>query len=1166
MMSLYRFFFIALGCWGLGILNPKGLLAQHQVELVLTQPHGDAEEHGAGSTTPGVVDLNSTDLELGMGSDGMVGLRFTDVPIPLGAQVVSAYLQFTCDEVSNSVGGALSISAEASPNPSPFSFWPQDLSSRSKFTQAVQWTNLAPWERSGAIGVAQRSPDIGSLIQAITDQPNWNPGQAMALFISGNGLRIADSYDGDPDLAPRLIINYLDDIFPVGDFPVSRNSVWKYHDQGMDLGSDWITSHFNDQDWEIGMGSFGYGNLGEATLLNYGSDPNQKYITSYFRHEFMVEAPQLIDSLILRSRVDDGMVVYLNGQEILRRNMPSGPITYQTPASHPVSGAAQDIYYEVQIGASLKEGQNILAVEVHQHTPGSQDLIFDLELDSYRHPLAPAGLPFFHNQEWSYLDGWMNDAPQNWQSLYFDDSQWDFGQAPLGYGRENEVLTEISYGPDSLAKPMTAYFRREIYLESVQDLPDSLLLGLKRDDGAVVYVNGAEVWRSNMPVGELNHHSPAAGISLGQQDYHTLSTGFFQQGLNVIGVEVHQASTMDPDLIFDLELMPIPQKPSSNWSCPGGQVSLACFASLNPSSSQDLLVLPPSHRWQLLFSESSLYSSGESATGNFGFLGYQGQNDEGQLLIGHESSPGKISNLNISLDAQNLLWKVDSSESFGFDLFTTGESGPFSGGAFTPWGSLFLVESQPLSGDYNGDGRADQGWILEWNPVTKEPVAFANQQAKGFAMGRIARRDIAFGADGKTLYFGHSGQEGYLYKFIAHQVGSFDQGELMVLRLSDPFYGGEPLGTHGTWQSLGVLSGGELEGILASTPSQAIPFGEIRGVEYHAKDGKVYFSSRATGRIYCFEDLGSSIVHFEVLAGGQSYYVGTSQSPGLAQLGGLEQMSFDSDGNLWFLESGSNSRLWVIREGHSRLNPQMDLMAVLPQGVKGVSLSTSPDGKYLFLNVQVEGVGGQAQLDASFTSQTLNRSATLIIARKEHLGVQPPAPGFTSNRRAVEVGENVQFLLRTEPQPDSVWWHFEGGFPEVSTRFNPEVSYADPGSYGVKLIVAGLGGRDTLERQNYVQVNAATGFSSLGNEASLKAYPNPVLDWLYVDLKLTHQKTVELSLYTLDGRELSKNIQKSYPAGAHQLKIEPPIYAGPMVLRIKIGTQTHSEVIWSQRE
>ncbi|MEM9985538.1 MAG: PKD domain-containing protein, partial [Bacteroidota bacterium] len=785
---------------------------------------------------------------------------------------------------------------------------------------------------------------------------------------------------------------------------------------------------------------------------------------------------------------------------------------------------------------------------------------------SYRHPLAAASLPFFHNQEWSYLDGWMNDTPQNWQSLHFDDRDWEFGQAPLGYGREGEVLTEISYGPDSLAKPMTAYFRREIYLDRVQDLPDSLLLGLRRDDGAVVYVNGAEVWRSNMPVGELNHHSPAAAVSHAQQDYHALSTGFFQQGLNVIAVEVHQAKAMDPDLIFDLELMPIPKKPSANWTCPGGQIGLTCFASLDPRPSRDRLILPPSHRWQLLFAENSAYSSGQLVAGEFGFLGYQGQNEEGKLLIGHESSSGQISGLDISLDPQSLLWTVDSSEGFGFDLFTTGESGPFAGGAFTPWGSLFLVESEPLSGDYNGDGRSDQGWILEWNPITKEPVPFSNQQAKGFAMGRIARRDIAFGSDGKTLYFGHSGQEGYLYKFVAQQVGSFDQGELMVLRLSDPFYGGESLGTQGTWQSLGALTGSQLEGVLASTPTQASPFGEIRGVEYLAKDGKVYFSSRATGRIYRFDDLGSSVADFEVLVGGQSYYVGTSQNAGLAQLGGLEQMAFDPEGNLWFLESGQNNRLWVIREGHSRLNPQMDLMAVLPRGVKGVSLSTSPDGKYLFLNVQVPGAGGQAQVDASFTSQTLDRAATLVIAHQQHLGTQPPAPGFTSNRRAVEVGQNVQFLLRTEPQPDSVWWYFEGGFPQVSTRFNPEVSYADPGSYDVRLVVAGQGGRDTLERQDYVQVNATTGFSNLGKEANLRAYPNPVLDWLYVDLVLTHPKKVELSWFTLDGRELAKNIQKNYPAGTHQLKVEPPIQAGPVVLRVQIGDRSHSEVIWSQRE
>jgi len=85
----------------------------------------------------------------------------------------------------------------------------------------------------------------------------------------------------------------------------------------------------------------------------------------------------------IRLKVDDGAVVYVNGVEVARENMPSGPIDRRTLASSNVRTVSETT---VAIPASaLAEGANTIAVEVHQYRAGSTaDLYFDAALDITR--------------------------------------------------------------------------------------------------------------------------------------------------------------------------------------------------------------------------------------------------------------------------------------------------------------------------------------------------------------------------------------------------------------------------------------------------------------------------------------------------------------------------------------------------------------------------------------------------------------------------------------------------------------------------------------------------------------------------------------------------------------------------------------------------------------
>lgn len=158
-------------------------------------------------------------------------------------------------------------------------------------------------------------------------------------------------------------------------------STWKYYDAATPVPNGWQLDGFDDGSWSTGLAQLGYGDGDEVTTLEFGADPNNKTISYYFRQTFDVTDPSVLSALTLRMIVDDGAVLYLNGQEVWRQNMPSGSILSDTPASSTVGAPGENAWLEHIIPANLLlPGQNILAVEVHQAAANSSDLSFDLEI------------------------------------------------------------------------------------------------------------------------------------------------------------------------------------------------------------------------------------------------------------------------------------------------------------------------------------------------------------------------------------------------------------------------------------------------------------------------------------------------------------------------------------------------------------------------------------------------------------------------------------------------------------------------------------------------------------------------------------------------------------------------------------------------------------------
>ncbi len=101
---------------------------------------------------------------------------------------------------------------------------------------------------------------------------------------------------------------------------------------------------------------------------------------------------------------------------------------------------------------------------------------------------------------------------------------------------------------------MTCYFRTTFELgEPVS----AALLKLIRDDGAILYLNGQEVLRSNLPEGEIDATTPASGTLNEYESFvvrQSIDPSLFVAGTNVIAAEVHQSSPESSDLSFQLAI------------------------------------------------------------------------------------------------------------------------------------------------------------------------------------------------------------------------------------------------------------------------------------------------------------------------------------------------------------------------------------------------------------------------------------------------------------------------------------------------------------------------------------------------------------------------------------------------------------------------------------
>ncbi len=207
---------------------------------------------------------------------------------------------------------------------------------------------------------------------------------------------------------------------------------------------------------------------------------------------------------------------------------------------------------------------------------------------------------FDYGSEWLYYDSGSLDG-KSWMSSTYS-GNWYSSRAPFGYGKDN-VWTWLDYGNNSNSKYMTYYFRKPFTLNSEPAAGDEFTLDFTVDDGFIVYINGTEAGRYNMPSGKASFNTASTTYAQGNPDHSsiTLPANLFRKGNNVIAVEVHNNSGTSSDIFWDAALSMKSNTPTdidfysteSSISLPSGTVQLtAVYRPMTEAEQQEAHMTP----------------------------------------------------------------------------------------------------------------------------------------------------------------------------------------------------------------------------------------------------------------------------------------------------------------------------------------------------------------------------------------------------------------------------------------------------------------------------------------------------------------------------------------------------------------------------------------------
>ncbi|MFP7654491.1 alkaline phosphatase PhoX [Chryseobacterium proteolyticum] len=596
---------------------------------------------------------------------------------------------------------------------------------------------------------------------------------------------------------------------------------------------------------------------------------------------------------------------------------------------------------------------------------------------------------FNKNASWRYIDNNQAQVTQ-WKDTNFDVSSWSTGNGPLGYG--DPVTTTINTGLT------TAYFAKDFSV-NLADLSDTMELGVMRDDGIVVYLNGQEEVRDNMPAGTIAFNTPSVttidGAAENVYNVFSIPKSKFVNGNNRISIELHNRSGQSSDLRIDAYL-----KTVSGTTNPVGcnAAHISCFTSIVPTSQTNKLIIPAEHKYQLILKEGDAYTQGGGLVGGQNdFTAYVAKNassTDGYLSVNHETNPGGVTMAEINYNASTKLWQLTKSRAVDFSTPSLVQTIRNCSGGITPWGTVVTAEESVTSSDTNADGYKDYGWLVEIDPATAQVISQNPDGSKGklWQMGIMNHENVVINNAGTTAYYGEDGGTHLVYKYVMDTPNNLSSGNLYVLKLDQGLSSsGDPVVTTATW----IQVPNKTKADQNNTNNLAFSLGGtkfngIEDVDISPLDGKIYFTAKGLNKVYRLQDNGTTASQVETFVGGLStvYSFNTAQGIKSEAWGdGNDNLTFDELGNLWVLQDGGKNYIWVVAPDHTQANPKVRLFASMPAGSEPTGLTFTPDHKFGFFSIQHPDATISTDVDA--TGNTIDyrgKSATIVVALKNNLG------------------------------------------------------------------------------------------------------------------------------------------------------------------------------------
>ncbi|WP_288460898.1 alkaline phosphatase PhoX [uncultured Chryseobacterium sp.] len=594
---------------------------------------------------------------------------------------------------------------------------------------------------------------------------------------------------------------------------------------------------------------------------------------------------------------------------------------------------------------------------------------------------------FNKNSAWKYNDSNTALASQ-WKTATYDVSTWSQGNGPLGYG--DPVTTTTATGL------ITAYFAKD-FTVNLNDLSSTMELGVMRDDGIVVYLNGEEVVRDNMPSGTIDFNTLSSttidGAAESVYNVFSIPKSKFVNGNNRISIELHNRGASSSDLRIDAYL----KTTATVTPVPCNANHISCFTSIVPTAQTNKLIIPTEHKYQLILKEGDNYTEGGGLVGGQNdFTAYVPKNassTNGYLSVNHETNPGGVTMAEINYNATTKLWQLTRSRAVSFSAPSLVQTIRNCSGGVTPWGTVVTAEEQTTSSDVNADGMKDYGWLVEIDPATAQVISQNTDGSKGklWQMGIMNHENVVINNTGTIAYYGEDGGTHMVYKYVMDTPNNLSSGNLYVLKLDQGLSGGDPVATTATW--IQVPNKTKADQNNTTTLAQSLggtSFNGIEDVDISPLDGKIYFTAKGLNKVYRLKDDGATASQVETFVGGltTNYSFDTAQGTKTEAWGdGNDNLTFDELGNLWVLQDGGKNYIWVIAPDHTQANPKVKLFASMPAGSEPTGLTFTPDHKFGFFSVQHPDSTISTDIDA--TGNTIDyrgKSATVVIALKNNLG------------------------------------------------------------------------------------------------------------------------------------------------------------------------------------